>query len=39
MEDDLRLTGGHASLAEALAQPDAEFDLNPPRIRGGIFMA
>jgi len=29
MEDYLRLTGGHMSLAEALAQPGAEFDFNP----------
>ena len=37
MEDYLRLTGGHMSLAEALAQPGAEFDFNPPRVGSGIF--
>ncbi|MCK1711654.1 MULTISPECIES: type II toxin-antitoxin system prevent-host-death family antitoxin [unclassified Bradyrhizobium] len=42
IEDYLRLTGGHMSLAEALAQEalaqtDAEFDFNPPRLEGGIF--
>jgi prevent-host-death family protein len=37
MDDYLRLTGGHRSLAEALAQPDADSDFNPPRVGGGIF--
>ena len=31
------LTGGHISLAEALAQPGADFDFNPPRVGSGIF--
>ena len=37
IEDYLRLTGGHMSLAEALAQPGADFDFSPPRVGGGIF--
>jgi hypothetical protein len=37
IEDYLYLTGGHISLAEALAQPGAGFDFNPPRVGGGIF--
>jgi prevent-host-death family protein len=37
IEDYLRLTGGHMSLAEALAQPGADFDFNPPRVGNGIF--
>jgi prevent-host-death family protein len=37
IEDYLRLTGGHMSLAEALAQPGADFDFNPPRVGSGIF--
>jgi prevent-host-death family protein len=37
IEDYLRLTGGHMSLGEALAQPDADFDFDPPRVGGGIF--
>jgi prevent-host-death family protein len=36
IEDYLRLTGGHMSLAEALAQPGADFEFNPPRVGGGI---
>jgi hypothetical protein len=36
IEDYLRLTGGHMSLAEALAQPGAGFEFDPPRIGGGI---
>jgi len=37
IEDYLHLTGGHMSLAEALAQPGADFDFNPPRVGSGIF--
>jgi prevent-host-death family protein len=37
IEDYQRLTGGHMSLAEALAQPEADFDFDPPRIGTGIF--
>jgi hypothetical protein len=36
IEDYLRLTGGHMSLAEAFAQPGAGFEFDPPRIGGGI---
>ncbi|AWL90943.1 MULTISPECIES: type II toxin-antitoxin system Phd/YefM family antitoxin [Bradyrhizobium] len=36
IEDYLRLSGGHMSLAEALAQANADFDFDPPRITGGI---
>ncbi|WP_316214378.1 MULTISPECIES: type II toxin-antitoxin system Phd/YefM family antitoxin [unclassified Bradyrhizobium] len=36
IEDYLRLTGGHMSLADALAQPGADFDFEPPRIGQGI---
>ena len=36
IEDYQRLTDGLMSLAEALAQPEADFDFNPPRV-GGIF--
>jgi len=36
IEDYLRLTGGHMSLAEALAQTDADFDFTPPRVGSGI---
>jgi len=39
IEDYLRLSGGHMSLAEALAQASADFDFDPPRIAGGIFKA
>jgi hypothetical protein len=37
MADYLRLTGGHMSLAEALAQPGEEFDFDPLRVGSGIF--
>ncbi|MCG2631685.1 type II toxin-antitoxin system Phd/YefM family antitoxin [Bradyrhizobium sp. WYCCWR 13023] len=37
IEDYLRLSGGHMSLAEALAQTSADFDFNPPRVSGEIF--
>jgi prevent-host-death family protein len=36
IEDYLRLTGGHMSLREALAQPGADFEFDPPPIGGGI---
>lgn len=36
IEDYLRLSGGHMSLAEALAQENADFDFDPPRIAGDI---
>ena len=39
IEDDRHLTGGHISLAEALAQPVADFDFSPPRFGGGIFKS
>ena len=32
IEDYLRLSGGHMSLAEALAQTSADFDFDPPRM-------
>lgn len=32
IEDYLKLTGDHMSLADALAQVDADFDFDPPRI-------
>ena len=32
IEDYVRLTGGQMSVAEALAQPGADFDFDPPRI-------
>lgn len=31
----LKLTGAHMSIADALAQPDAGFDFNPPRMNDG----
>lgn len=34
IEDYRRLSGGHMSLAEALAQADADFEFNPPRVEG-----
>lgn len=34
IEDYLRLTGEPMNLAEALAQPDTDFDFDPPRISG-----
>jgi len=37
IEDYLRLSGGHMSLAEALAQTSADFDFDPPRVSGGIL--
>ena len=37
IEDYLRLTGGHMSLAQALAQEGTDFDFDPSRIAGGIF--
>ena len=37
IEDYLHLTGGRISLAEALAQPGADFDFNPPRVGSGIL--
>jgi prevent-host-death family protein len=36
IEDYLRLTGGHMSLAEALAQPGADFEFDPPRVGRGV---
>jgi prevent-host-death family protein len=35
--DYLRLTGEAMSLAEALAQPGANFDFNPPRLGSRII--
>jgi hypothetical protein len=32
-----RLTGGRLSLAEALAQPDADSDFDPPKSRYSTF--
>ena len=32
-----RLTGGHMSLAEALAQPGTTFDFSPPKVGRQIF--
>jgi hypothetical protein len=37
IEDYIRLTGGHMSLAEALAQPGADFEFDPPRVDTGVF--
>lgn len=37
IEDYRLLTGENMSLAEAMAQPDADFDFDPPRVGGGIF--
>lgn len=37
IEDYLRLTGGHMSVAEALAQPGADFEFDPPRLGTGII--
>ncbi|MDA9527579.1 MULTISPECIES: type II toxin-antitoxin system prevent-host-death family antitoxin [unclassified Bradyrhizobium] len=39
IEDYLRLTGGRMSLAEALAQTNADFDFDPLRVDEGIFRA
>lgn len=32
IEEYLKLTGDHISLAEALAQADTDFDFDPPRL-------
>ena len=32
IQDYCRLTGGEMSLTEALAQPHADFDFDPPRV-------
>ena len=37
IEDYQRLAGGHMSLAEALAQPDTDFEFDPPRVGAGVF--
>jgi prevent-host-death family protein len=37
IEEYLRLTGGRMSAAEALAQPGADFEFDPPRMGTGIF--
>lgn len=38
IEEYQRLTGGHMSLAEALAQQcDSDFDFDPPRVGDGVF--
>jgi prevent-host-death family protein len=37
IEDYHRLTGGHMSLAEALAQPGAGFDFKPPKAGPKMF--
>lgn len=37
IDDYQRLTGGHLSLAEALAQPGTDFEFDPPRVGGRIF--
>jgi prevent-host-death family protein len=39
IEDYLRLAGGTMSVAEALAQPGADFDFDPPRIDIGVKPA
>jgi prevent-host-death family protein len=39
IEEYLRLSGGHMSLAEALGQVSAEFDFDPPRMAGEIKAA
>ncbi|MGC2775142.1 MAG: type II toxin-antitoxin system Phd/YefM family antitoxin [Bradyrhizobium sp.] len=36
IEDYMRLSKGDVSLADALAQPDADFEFEPPRIGPGI---
>ena len=36
IEDYQRLTSGHLSLAEALAQPGADFEFDPPRVGSRI---
>jgi len=37
IEDYQRLAGGHMSLAEALAQPGADFEFDPPRVGTEMF--
>lgn len=37
IEDYQRLTGRNISLLEAVAQTDADFDFDPPRLGGGLF--
>lgn len=37
IEEYHRLTGGPMSLVEALAQPGADFEFNPPRVGAGAF--
>jgi prevent-host-death family protein len=37
IEEYRRLTGRQMSVAEALAQPDADFEFDPPRMGAGIF--
>jgi prevent-host-death family protein len=37
IEEYQRLAGGRISLGEALAQPDGDFDFDPPRVGGGII--
>lgn len=37
IEEYRRITGRKMSLAEALAQPDATFDFEPPRLSDNIF--
>ena len=37
IEDYRRLTGEHTSLAEALAQPGADFGFDPPRLGSRII--
>lgn len=32
IDDYQRLTGGHMTVAEALAQPATDFDFDPPRM-------
>jgi hypothetical protein len=34
MQEYQHLTGGQMTLIEALAQPDADFDFDPPRAQG-----
>lgn len=36
-EDYLRLSGDDLSLAEALAQTNADFEFDPPRLSDGVF--
>jgi prevent-host-death family protein len=37
IEEYYRLTGGPMSLAQALAQPGADFEFDPPRVSAGVF--